>query len=206
MPESYHHGDLRAAVLAEVERIVARQGVAGVSIRALAASLGVSHTAPRHHFGSRDGVLTAFAAQGYGLLAADLRRVREGGGSFLDVGVGYVRFALDHPAHFAVMFDSEVLVEDDAALTAARDQAMAELRTGVQALTDPAARADMAAATVAGWSLMHGLVALARSGVLDLAGVRDLVEGGDLVAIARRAGSMLYGSPATRAVAGQEPP
>jgi AcrR family transcriptional regulator len=195
MADGYHHGNLRAALLNRTGEVIARDGVAAVSLRALAADVGVSHTAPRHHFGSRDGLLTAYAAQGYDLLAGALRAVRERGGSFLDVGVAYVRFASEHRAHFAVMFDADVLITDDAGLVAAQGRAMDEIRHGVDALGDPAAKADMAAATIAGWSMMHGLAVLDRTGALDLAHVRDLVDGGDVLAIARRAAGMLYGSP-----------
>jgi AcrR family transcriptional regulator len=195
MADGYHHGNLRAALLNRTGEVIARDGVAAVSLRALAADVGVSHTAPRHHFGSRDGLLTAYAAQGYDLLAGALGAVRERGGSFVDVGVAYVRFASEHRAHFAVMFDADVLIAEDAGLVAAQGRAMDEIRRGVDALGDPAAKADMAAATIAGWSMMHGLAVLDGTGALDLAHVRDLVDGGDLLAIAHRAAGMLYGSP-----------
>ena len=68
----YHHGDLRAAVLAAAADVIARDGVDQLSLRSLAVELGVSHTAPRHHFGSREGVLTALACEGYKLLAEAL--------------------------------------------------------------------------------------------------------------------------------------
>src|SRR5688500_15175281 len=88
---TYHHGDLRRAVLDRAVVVIAAEGPSHLSLRSLAADLGVSHTAPRHHFGSREGVLSAVAAEGFTLLAADLRAVREAGGGFADVGVGYVR-------------------------------------------------------------------------------------------------------------------
>lgn len=52
---TYHHGDLRAALLAEAAALVAERGAAGVSLRELARRAGVSHAAPAHHFTDRRG-------------------------------------------------------------------------------------------------------------------------------------------------------
>lgn len=194
MPNTYHHGDLRAAVLERVAEVIATQGVDQVSLRGLAADLGVSHTAPRHHFGSRQGVLTAFAIQGFERLAETLRTTRAQGGDFLEVGVGYVAFALEHRAHFAVMFDLEATDLDDPALGAAKAKAMAEMRAGVDRFSDrEPAPADEGAAALAGWAMMHGLAILAIGGNLDLPGVRDLVGPGGVLDLARRSGGMLFG-------------
>src|SRR5690242_1296740 len=109
MIAGYHHGDLRRAVLDRVVDVIIDEGTAEVSLRSLAADLGVSHTAPRHHFGSRQGIFTALAAEGYRLLAAELARAGESGGGLLDLGVAYVGFAVAHPAHFEVMFSPKLL-------------------------------------------------------------------------------------------------
>ena len=60
---------------------------------------GVTHAAATYHFGDRAGLLTAVAAEGYRLLAEALRGAQEIRGSFLEVGVAYVRFAVTHRAH-----------------------------------------------------------------------------------------------------------
>ena len=100
----YHHGDLRRALLAAAVEMIAEAGPAALSLRALARRTGVSHAAPAHHFGDKAGLLTAVAAEGYRLLAAALRDAYERTGSFLEVGVAYVRFALEHQPYFEVMF------------------------------------------------------------------------------------------------------
>lgn len=194
MATNYHHGDVRSAFLERAASVVATSGVAAVSMRAIAADIGVSHTAPRHHFGSRDGLLTALAAQGYDMLADRLIATHEGGGSFLDLGISYVEFATDHPGHFAVMFDADVQLGDDPRLSAAQHRAFAELRTGIDHLTDDRAREDMAAATIAAWSMMHGLVELHRSGALDRAHIRSLLGHPEVSQLAARIGRMLYGA------------
>ena len=199
MTDRYHHGDLRRALLDRTADEVARSGPGAVSLRAIAAVEGVSHAAPRHHFGSREGLLTALAAEGYGLLADALAASRvEHPGDFLEVGLAYVRFSVDHPGHFAVMFDADLVLVDDPALAAARARAFAEIGHGLEQFDDPNSKRDMAAATIAGWSLMHGLVTLHRSEALERSEVVDVLGRPSLLDLAHRAGGMLYGSPTDR--------
>lgn len=191
----HHHGNLRAAALDALDQLIRDDGVGSVTLRTLAARTGVSHTALLHHFGTLHGLFTAFACMGFDLLGDRLTTAGQGGGDALDIGVQYVAFSVDYPAHFRVMFDPALLVADDAALTAARDSAFAVLRRSVDELDNAPARSDAAAAVIAGWSLMHGLAVLSASGNLEAAHIRNLVAQDDLLALARRAGGMLFGSP-----------
>ena len=134
-------------------------GPAAVSLRDLARRTGVSHAAPAHHFGDKAGLLTAVAADGFRRLAATLREVYEATGSFLEVGVAYVGFAVNHRAHFEVMFRPELYRTDDPELVRARDAARALLYPPAADLTNTA-DADDARAAVAAWSLVHGLATL----------------------------------------------
>ena len=171
---AYHHGHLRDGILAAAVAVIARDGVDALSLRAVAKDLGVSHTAFRRHFGSREGVLNAVAAQGHRMLAERLNAAAAAG-DFVEVGVAYVRFALDQPGHFTVMFRSDLLDDADPELAAARDESYAPLRAGVRAmeLDDPEA------GEVIGWGLAHGIATLALTGNLD-------------PALARRALTMIY--------------
>src|SRR5215204_7210333 len=156
----YHHGNLREALLAYALEAVAEQGPAGWSLRDLARRAGVSHAAPAHHFGDKAGLLTAVAADGFRRLAATLRETYEATGSFLEVGVAYVRFAVTHRAHFEVMFRPELYRTDDPELVRAREQARALLYPpAAEAATSPDAGGDVRAG-VAAWSLVHGLATL----------------------------------------------
>jgi AcrR family transcriptional regulator len=193
MPTSYHHGDLRRAVLDRAVAVITAEGPSHFSLRSLAADLGVSHTAPRHHFGSREGVLNALAAEGFSMLAAELARAREADGSFLDVGVAYVGFAVEHPAHFEVMFAPKLLDESDPALFAARATTYAELRGGVDALAASGQVDDPPAAVLAAWSVVHGIATLALTGNLDASELRAAVADGDLLEITRRSAGLLFG-------------
>ncbi|ROQ24650.1 TetR family transcriptional regulator [Streptomyces sp. PanSC19] len=150
---TYHHGDLRQAVLAAALDVIAAEGPGALSLRDLARRAGVSHAAPAHHFKDRTGLLTAIAAEGYELLAETLRSSP----GLRERGVRYVRFAVAHPAHFQVMFRPELLRADDPDLLAARERASAELRTGVADLADVP---DSRQAGIAAWSLAHGFATL----------------------------------------------
>jgi AcrR family transcriptional regulator len=151
---SYHHGDLRRAMTAAAATAVAERGAAGLSLRELARLAGVSHAAPAYHFGDKAGVLTVVAAEGFTLLAAALK---EAGDDLLAAGVAYVRFAVDHPGHFAVMFDRSLLHTDDADLAAAE-----QASSSVLAALTPDADAARAA-----WSVAHGFASLWLSGAIS---------------------------------------
>jgi AcrR family transcriptional regulator len=153
----YHHGDLRAAILSEAARLVADHGVDGVSLRQLARQAGVSHAAPAHHFSDRRGLFTALAAEGFWLLCDALKAARE---DFADAALAYVRFAIDNPGHYRVMFDRSLVDAGDSELLAAKLAAGSELSRGVGTLVDPHAKADPAGAELAAWSLVHGFAML----------------------------------------------
>src|SRR5512138_3056489 len=108
----YHHGELRRALLDAAAAVVERDGVGALSLRDLARRLGVSHAAPAHHFADRTALLVELAADGYARFGAALaeaaRREREPFERLLAVGRAYVRFALDHPGRFRVMFGREL--------------------------------------------------------------------------------------------------
>lgn len=150
---TYHHGDLRAVILAEAARQVAERGADRISLRELARDAGVSHAAPTHHFTDRRGLFTALATQGFQLLAEGLVGARP---QFADAALAYVRFAIEHPGHYQVMFNKSLLDTSNAALAAAEAAAGAELSRGVATLRDRNARADPARAQLAAWSLVHG--------------------------------------------------
>jgi AcrR family transcriptional regulator len=150
---TYHHGDLRATILTEAARLVDQRGADRVSLRELAREAGVSHAAPAHHFTDRRGLFTALAAQGFELLAVALADARP---RFLDAALAYVRFAIEHPGHYRVMFDKSLVDPSSPELAAAQAAAGAELSRGVASLSDQHAAADPAGAELAAWSLVHG--------------------------------------------------
>ncbi|MBO4206916.1 TetR/AcrR family transcriptional regulator [Micromonospora echinofusca] len=160
--KAYHHGDLRRALLAAAAEAIGESGPAALSLRDLARRVGVSHAAPTHHFGDKAGLLTALAAQGFDLLAEELRR---SGTDLLEAGVGYVRFAVRHRAHFEVMFAPGLYRRDDPEVTAARARSTAALQA-VIADHPGVDQSDPQATRLATWSVVHGFVTLWLSGAL----------------------------------------
>jgi AcrR family transcriptional regulator len=156
----YHHGDLRRALLAAAVQAITESGPTGVSLRDLARRAGVSHAAPAHHFGDKAGLLTALAAEGFDLLADTLSAAQQRTGRFLEVGVAYVGFAVEHRAHFEVMFRPDLYHADDPAVRAAEARADAALYDGVGTRLSEQTGADIQFAGVAAWSLVHGFATL----------------------------------------------
>lgn len=156
----YHHGDLQPALVQAALETLDERGAAGTSLREVARRAGVSHTAATYHFGDKAGLLTAVAVDGYHRLGEALRAAAAEQGSFLEVGVAYVRFAVTHRAHFGVMFRPDLYHADDPALIDAK-AATASLLYG-SADADP----DQLEAGIAAWAIVHGLATLWLDGIL----------------------------------------
>jgi AcrR family transcriptional regulator len=165
--ENYHHGDLRRTLLEAAAAAIAEDGPAALSLRDLARRAGVSHAAPAHHFRDKKGLLTALAAEGFDQLATALLETRAATGSFLELGVTYVRFATTHRAHFEVMWRPDLYHGDDPALAAARERSGDALYAGVAELPDGhGGAAGAREAGLAAWSLAHGFATLWLGGAL----------------------------------------
>ncbi|MFD1657544.1 TetR/AcrR family transcriptional regulator [Streptomyces caeni] len=169
----YHHGDLRAALLARAERMLRDKGPGALSLRELARGIGVSHAAPSRHFKDKQALLDALALEGFGRLAAVMTAAREeAGGSFADrmvaVGRAYVGFATDN----AVLLDLMYAVKHDPAASRELTDASYWLagfamrmiedgqRTG-EVREGPAERIGLPV-----MSALHGFAALVVSGAL----------------------------------------
>ncbi|GHF12662.1 TetR family transcriptional regulator [Amycolatopsis deserti] len=171
---SYHHGDLRRAILTAAAEAIGEHGAAALSLRDVARRAGVSHAAPVHHFGDKAGVVTALATEGFELLADALTAARDQG--LVEIGVAYVRFAVGHRAHFDVMFRPDLHHPGDGELTAARERAWTVMADAVS---------EGQLAQVAAWSIVHGFATLWLSGAMP----PEVT--GDLDASARAVAEML---------------
>jgi AcrR family transcriptional regulator len=167
---AYHHGDLKRALVEAGVAILEEEGLDALSLRAIAARVGVSHAAPRNHFGSLQGLRTAIAAEAFRRHAAFMREgVGEGGAPEARLRAamkGYVRFAVRHPALFDLMFSATLRDGADADFQAAAEGSYAVLADVARGLDwdradepAPQLRAEMML-----WSLAHGFAALRRSG------------------------------------------
>ena len=170
--KSYHHGDLRAALLGGVAEILRERGIAFVSLREVARRANVSHAAPAHHFRNKAALLTAFASQGYARLEETVRacvaaETETSAPRQLEaLGRGYVRFAVENPEQFGIMFRRELLNVADVELVARCDSAYARLSSAIRAcvMEGYIETADAERVTVASWSMVHGLATLMISG------------------------------------------
>ncbi|KRR21095.1 transcriptional regulator [Bradyrhizobium lablabi] len=192
----YHHGDLHDALLAAAERVLERDGLPGLTLRAVAREAGVSHAAPTHHFGDLTGLLSELAAIGF-------RRFNE---AMVAAGntetfplmkamaraKAYVAYAQARPGMYGLMFRTERLDMTRPSLHEAATASFEGLATAVslsrnEKLTGEALEAlslDQAAAIARAWSLVHGFTTLLLDGRLkdimhrlpDGTGVEQLLD------------------------------
>lgn len=172
-PKPYHHGDLRTAVLAAAEKILEKDGVDALTLRAVAREVGVSHTAPKNHFGDLEGLFSELAAVGYVRYGKALSDAMDEAGTdprlrMRAMGRAYVGFARTYPGMFLLMFRSERL---DMTLPALQE-AIESTRRTLRAATASAAPVPMlpplqlAARATASWALVHGFAMLLLDGRL----------------------------------------
>src|SRR3954464_13328051 len=107
----YHHGDLHDALLAAAERVLERDGLAGLTPRAVARAAGVPHAAPTHHFGDLTGLLSELAAIGFRRFNEAMVAARKGPAAPLMKGMAnakaYVAYAQASPGMYGLMFRTE---------------------------------------------------------------------------------------------------
>jgi AcrR family transcriptional regulator len=167
----YHHGDLRRALLEAAVRTIQKQGFAALTLRAVGDELGVSRSALYRHFADKSALLTAVASEGFRMLGRDLFAAWEAGGKgqrgFEAMGEAYVRFALQNPWHYRVMFgggfeldaaDPELNEAGTAAFGALLDALVACQAQGLVRRDDPQTQANFV------WAVVHGIAMLAIDG------------------------------------------
>jgi AcrR family transcriptional regulator len=173
-PATYHHGSLRDALLRAAEHILERDGLPGLTLRAAAREAGVSHAAPKNHFGDMTGLLSDLAAVGFQRIATTMAAAQgetdPAGARLVGTGRGYVAFARAHPGLFQLMYRSERLDMSRPALREAVAQAGRVLYGAVGAVRrEPLAQEltlAQAAHVTSVWSLVHGFAMLLLDGRL----------------------------------------
>lgn len=172
----YHHGALREALLQAAERVLERDGLAGLTLRAVAREAGVSHAAPTHHFGDLTGLVSELAAIGFrqfreamaAARAVDTPADQRGTAS----ARAYVAYAQAHPGMYALMFRDVRLDYSRPSLHEAAEASFAGLASAVGAkmqekISGDALTLDQAAAIARAWSLVHGFTMLLLDGRLE---------------------------------------
>ena len=164
--KNYHHGALKAALinagLAELEE----KGLESLSLRAIAARVGVSHTAPKNHFDGLRGLLTAIATRGFRMHIEEMQRdakdLPPGQARLSATGNGYLRFALKYPQLYKLMFSNSLRDRSDPDLKSAAWASYDILRNVSHGLDWD--KADAAGAPWRTewmiWSLLHGYAML----------------------------------------------
>jgi AcrR family transcriptional regulator len=174
----YHHGDLRAALIAAAEQLVVERGVDGFTLREAARRAGVSPAAPAHHFKDMRGLLTAVALLGFRDFAAALEAADRRGGPdpqlrLREQGAAYVAFALQFPGRFLLMFRHDKHDRENAEFAAEARRAYRVLEDAVRAATGTPPEGVLPAQgqglLLAMWSIVHGFAHLALGGELGIA-------------------------------------
>lgn len=179
--QPFHHGNLRAVLLAEAEHTLRERGVDALSLRQLARQAGVSHGAPRRHFADRQALLDALAEQGFLRLADTLSGIQSGNAndytqSFRALAEAYVDFAISDAALMELMFAAKN-AEPPPSLHHAAERFFAMVndvitqghRAGLLQLDDPYRLQMLLVAT------LHGIATLVSAGRFPAEQVADLI-------------------------------
>jgi AcrR family transcriptional regulator len=171
---SYHHGNLRRALLDEALATIRAEGVDGLTLREIGARLGVSRTALYRHFADKRALLAAVATEGFRTLREQLVAAWEDGGrgaaAFESMGVVYVRFAVANPSHYRVMFggfvDPQACDPELAAEAAGAFQALVDALAALQ--RDAIVHGEDETVKMARfvWAVVHGVAMLGLDGLL----------------------------------------
>ena len=175
--QRYHHGDLPAEVLRATARVIEERGGVEFSMREIAELAGVTHPALYKHFADKRALLARIALEGHSMLAravaVDVDRSAGRARTAKDVASVYVEFALDHPAHFRVMFGPRLNRDDrypdlEQAVVASYVQLYEAMGGSAAATLEEQRKAHDSSYAL--WSMVHGYAML----VLDdrIAGLR----------------------------------
>jgi len=186
--KKYHHGDLKNALIQAGVKILAKEGVGGLSLRKVAKKAGVSHSAPYAHFPDKQSLIAAISTEGFKQLYTELdaavspyandprRQLAEGVWA-------YVQFAMNNTDTFNIMFSDVLEKEKDYPAYVESSRKTFERVVGiVKACQDAGvlrpAPAEIMAVSV--WGQLHGIISLVLEGqvshaVLNRFSVREIV-------------------------------
>ncbi len=170
--DSYHHGDLKEALVSAALQQLAALGPDRFSMREVARQAGVSAAAVKYHFAGVSGLLTEIATRGHNALAAELEAAFPQGHKvpsdlLVDIGLAYLNFALEHRGMFLVMFRKDLIDPDTPTHRAARNRSFATLNQAAQfylGQVNPGTPANVEEVALGAWSLVHGAAHLVLDG------------------------------------------
>jgi AcrR family transcriptional regulator len=179
---TYHHGDLRAALVDAGIELLEAEGLDAVTVRAAARKVGVSHAAPARHFPTATSFLAAIATIGYRRLGAALADAAVGldaVAGFRNMGRAYVSFAVADPHWYRAIFDASLADKaEHAELQEASADAFDILRNAIAATINAGAvrNDDVEFLALTVWSTVHGLATLIIDDQLKPKGYTDPTE------------------------------
>lgn len=164
---TYHHGDLRAALIKAADSLIAEGGIESFSLRAAAQRAGVSPGAPAHHFGSAKGLLTEVALLAFERVDQYIENAGRSNDVVADVravSLAFITFVLHHPGHFRLMFRNDLVMRTDPRFAAVSQRPGVRLSRAVLAYrgrteVDPNSFED-GADMLCGLATLHGLAQL----------------------------------------------
>lgn len=170
--KSYHHGNLRQALVDATLDLVVEKGPLGFTMAEAARRAEVSPAAPYRHFKNQSEILAEAARQGYLIFAQKLKAASDGAGptplkAFEATGRAYLAFAREHPGHYIAMFESSLSIADNPDLSLASSKAMAVLTAAAERVIahlpqDRRPPASMISHHI--WAMSHGVVELFARG------------------------------------------
>ena len=163
--KTYHHGDLREALVAVAIQLLEEKGLSGFTLRQCTRRAGVSHAAPAHHFATADDLLAEIAARGFERFVAALGQAADQAAAsplakLEAMGHAYIAFALANPAVYGLMFRLGAGSLKSPHLKTASTAAWQQLCDGVAAALGPKRQDEMIAKASAVWALVHGTATL----------------------------------------------
>ncbi|HMU82362.1 MAG TPA: TetR/AcrR family transcriptional regulator [Leptospiraceae bacterium] len=179
--KSYHHGDLRSAVLDEADRLLEKHGIENLSLRDVAQNLGVSHAAPYRHFPRKLDLLLALAEKGFSELGDAMEKAftaKSPEERFQSSGLLYVKLAVAHPVRTQLMFSKTIQCDDapDSLQQAGQRafQGLVSIIEDGQKAGEFKTNSDAMTLAVSAWSMVHGIAGLISGGQLaEAAGKGD---------------------------------
>jgi AcrR family transcriptional regulator len=166
--KTYHHGDLRNTLREAARAILEEEGLAALSLRAVARRAGVSHAAPYRHFPNHEALLVELVTEGFSELRQGITAAVAGPAQEIDritaIGAAYMRFVARRPGIARLMFGTQIPSRDGFPELAAAAESIGEEISA--ALINPALG-------IAVWSAVHGLAMLVLENLIDLGQRRD---------------------------------
>jgi AcrR family transcriptional regulator len=174
--KTYHHGDLKNALIQAGIEILATEGAGGLSLRKAARQAGVSHAAPYAHFADKQTLIAAIASDGHKKIfekfeALQARHADDPLRQFLSGAWAYMQFGLESPNHYKITFSGAIQDEHSHPEFLEYSQRnMQALRNIIEQCRSAGvlsgADIDSELQAVSIWGLLHGLVLLMIQGQL----------------------------------------